>query len=202
MLSWGLNGNSSSQAMTSVCQCIEVTLLKWIRLRTPHCFNSSLPGQNGHHFTDVIFKCIFMNEKFCILIWIALELVPKDPIDSESILVWVMAWHRIAWWCHQIETFSTVLALCVGNSLVTGQFPTQRPVTRSFDVFFDLHLNDRLSKQPWGWWYEMPSPPLWRHNNGPQAITWTNVDPVHWRIYAALGEDELTHCCLMASDFS
>ena len=32
-----------------------------------------------------------------------------------------------------------------------GEFPTQRPVTRSFDVFFDLRLNKRLSKQPWGW---------------------------------------------------
>ena len=33
-----------------------------------------------------------------------------------------------------------------------GEFPAQRPVTRSFDVFFDLRLNKRLSKQPWGWW--------------------------------------------------
>ena len=39
----------------------------------------------------------------------------------------------------------------------SGEFPTQRPVTRSFDVFFDLRLNKRLSKQPWGWWFETPS---------------------------------------------
>ena len=44
-----------------------------------------------------------------------------------------------------------------------GEFPTQRPVTRSFDVFFDLRLNKRLSKQPWGWWFETPSLSLWRH---------------------------------------
>ena len=37
--------------------------------------------------------------------------------------------------------FSTLLAICAGNSLVTGEFPSQRPVTRSFDVFFDLCLN-------------------------------------------------------------
>ena len=43
--------------------------------------------------------------------------------------------------------------------------PAQRPVTRSFDVFFDLHLNKCLSKQSWGWWFEMPSCPLWRHLN-------------------------------------
>ena len=35
-----------------------------------------------------------------------------------------------------------------------GEFPTQRPVTRSFDIFFYLRLNKRLSKQPWGWWFE------------------------------------------------
>ena len=40
-----------------------------------------------------------------------------------------------------------VTALCAGNSLVTGEFPAQRAVTRSFDVFFDLRLNKRLSKQ-------------------------------------------------------
>ena len=69
------------------------------------------------------------------------------------------------WWRHQMETLSTLLALCAGNSPVTGEFPAQRPVTRSFDVFFDLRLNKRLSKQSWGWWFEAPSPPLWRHYN-------------------------------------
>ena len=41
----------------------------------------------------------------------------------------------------------------------------QRPVTRSFDAFFDLRLNKQLSKQPWGWWFETPSGSLWRHCN-------------------------------------
>ena len=42
-------------------------------------------------------------------------------------------------------------------------FPAQRPVTRSFDVFFDLHLNKRLSEQSCGWWFGTPSHPFWRH---------------------------------------
>ena len=46
--------------------------------------------------------------------------------------------------------------LC-GEFTGPGEFPTQRPVTRSFDVYFDLCLNKRLSKQPWGWWFETPS---------------------------------------------
>ena len=39
-----------------------------------------------------------------------------------------------SWWRHQMETFSALLALCAGNSPVTGEFPSQRPVTRSFDA--------------------------------------------------------------------
>ena len=56
--------------------------------------NSSLPGQNGHHLADNIFKWIFMNEKFCILIRISLKFIPKGPIVSKSVLVQVMAWRR------------------------------------------------------------------------------------------------------------
>ena len=55
--------------------------------------------------------------------------------------------------------------LC-GEFTGPGEFPTQRPVTRSFDVFFDLRLNKPLSKQPWGWSFETPSWSLWRHRNG------------------------------------
>ena len=43
--------------------------------------------------------------------------------------------------------------LC-GEFTGPGEFPTKRPVTRSFDVYFDLRLNKRLSKQSWGWWLE------------------------------------------------
>ena len=64
-----------------------------------------------------------------------------------------------------METFSSLLALCVGNSPVTGGFPSRRPVTRSFDVFFDLRLNKRLSKQSRRRRYETLSCSLWRHCN-------------------------------------
>ena len=43
-----------------------------------------------------------------------------------------------------METFSVLLALCEGNSPVTGELPSQKPVTQSFDVVFDLCLNKRL----------------------------------------------------------
>ena len=50
-------------------------------------------------------------------------------------------------------------------AFVRGEFPAQTPVTRSFDIFFDLRLNKRLSKQSWGWGFETLSRPLWRHCN-------------------------------------
>ena len=65
-----------------------------------------------------------------------------------------------------METFSALLAFCAGNSPAIGEFPAQRPMTRSFDVFFDVRLNKRLSKQAWAWWFEKLSHPLWRHCNG------------------------------------
>ena len=73
-----------------------------------------------------------------------------------------------------METFSALLDLCAGNSLVTAEFPAQRPVTWSFDVFFHLCLNKRLSKQSLGWWFETPSRPLWRHCNAAklQQMIW------------------------------
>ena len=54
--------------------------------------------------------------------------------------------------------------LC-GDFTGPGEFPTQRPVMRSFGVYFDLSQNKRLSKQSWGWWFETPSCSLWRHRN-------------------------------------
>ena len=66
-----------------------------------------------------------------------------------------------SWWRHHIDTFFALLAFCAGHSPVTGEFPSQRPVTRSFD----LRLNKRLSKQLWGWWFETPRRYLWRQRN-------------------------------------
>ena len=64
-----------------------------------------------------------------------------------------------------METFSALLSLCAGNSPVTGEFPAQRPVARNCDVFFDLCLNKRLSKQSRRRVFETPSRSLWRHCN-------------------------------------
>ena len=62
--------------------------------RTEHTSMSTrkhLPGRNGRHFGDDIFKCIFTNGKFCSLIRISLKFVLKGPIDNKSTVVQVIA---------------------------------------------------------------------------------------------------------------
>ena len=116
----------------------------------------------------------FFPENF---IWWTLALLRIDKLHVTVLLPWHNKWYlgfglkaffqiwRHSWWRHQMETFSTLLAICAGNSPIPGEFPTQRPVTRSFDGFFDLRLNKRLNKQPWGSWFETPSRSLWRQCN-------------------------------------
>ena len=99
--------------------------------------------------------------------------------------LWIAATLDFSWWRHQIETFSALLALCAGNSPVSGEFPSQRSVTRSFDVFFDLCLIKRLSKPSRHWRFETLSCPLWRHCNvlpgldgmGTLLLTWFYFKP-------------------------
>ena len=51
------------------------------------------------------------------------------------------------------------------TDLLCGEFPSQKPVTRSFDIYFDLHLNQQISKQWISWWFDSPSRSLWRDCN-------------------------------------
>ena len=88
-------------------------------------------------------------------------------VKTKRYSFWCWNWNKPGemgqcpgWWCHSSlcmmtssngNNFRVTGPLC-GEFTGPGEFPTQRPVTRSFDVFFDLRLNKRLSKQPWGWW--------------------------------------------------
>ena len=111
----------------------------------PH-FNSLAPGRFQWNFSSYFF---YRWLKY--LLWNYPQVVVTGKSDT--------------WWRHQMETFSAQLAICAGNSPVPGEFPAQRPVTRSFDVFSDLYLNRRFRKQSWGRWFETLSRPLWRHCN-------------------------------------
>ena len=108
---------------------------------------------------------------FCHTDWVQWKLQPWSNVSGISTLETVrtagsmlrislstaVSQSRETRWRHQMEAFSVLLALCAGNAPVTGEFPSKRPLTQSFIVFFDLHLNERLSKQSWCWWFETPS---------------------------------------------
>ena len=70
---------------------------------------------------------------------------------------WLTLYKFGTWWRHQMETFPHYWPFVQGIH--------RSPVTRTFDVFFDLRLNKRLSKQWWRWLFETLSRPLWRHPN-------------------------------------
>ena len=90
------------------------------------------------------------------------------PSNAEKVkILFVALWQayasykwdmKCAWLRHHRETISILL--------VTGKFPSQRPVTRSFEVFVDLRLNKQFHKQSRRRWFETPSSALWRHCNG------------------------------------
>ena len=72
-----------------------------------------------------------------------------DLVTHPALMNWIcleLGHDNVIKWKH----FSALLALCAGNSPVIGEFPSQRPLTRSYDVFFDLRPNKRMS----GWWFE------------------------------------------------
>ena len=128
--------NITKLIITNLIAVCEINLCE-INLSTPELNHDKTPDDN--------FKYIFICENLWVL----------DIISLTS----------VSWWRHKMETFSTLLAICVGNSPVPGEFSTQRPVMRSFDVYFDLRPNKWLSKQSWGWWFETLLCSLWRHHN-------------------------------------
>ena len=95
---------------------------------------------------------------------ISVTKVDRLTQDGYSSMIYYIHWEvwYNPWWRHQRETFFALLAICAGNSPVPGEVPTYRPMTQSFDVFFDLRPNKRLSRQWRGWWFETPPCPLWR----------------------------------------
>ena len=131
-------------------------------------FNTSRPRQDGRHFADNIFKFISLHANCCILI----RILKFWKCFTRNVLIPLQFMCRIhncfpreSWWRHQMETFSALLAICARNSPVPGELPTQRPLTRSFDVYFYQRPNKRLSKQSGGWWFETLSCPFWRQCN-------------------------------------
>ena len=123
-----------------------------------------------------------------------LDKIPLNPMELEVML---LKFHGIPW-NHK----------CCSNVVlevpwITGHrwIPCKKSVTRSFDIFFVLLLNKRLSKQWWGWWFETPSRPLWRHCNGQYKklkVGWISFVSAErlicqaWEIYCSTLVDPIT----------
>ena len=128
---------------------------------------------------------------------VGFEHMNEWALIRPNVCIYRQAHYVIAWWRHQLETFSGLLDLCEGNPSAT--IPKQRPVTRSFDVFFDLRLNAGDLRRPrvrydvtvlgilktktrtapkagsqtgWMWWQNLAtgSPALYRWARGAHAL--------------------------------
>ena len=158
-----------------------------------------------------------LNPRYHDALWYSMLTIKDVEIQNPDFITlaenrahqfWTFVWGKNAttkkmstWWRHQMETVSALLVICAGNSPVPGEFPAQRPVTRGFDVFFDLRPNKPLSKQLWSWWFETPSHSLWRHRNEVLLYTgrsfWRDVS--HVRIKATQMTSNSTVCCTACS---
>ena len=122
--------------------CLLIFIL--LCMNSPHVFayinNFFIAGHGNNNTPEVIHIDIHLYVCVCVFLW------------------------YFAWWRHQMETFSALLALCARNSPVTGDFPSQLSVKRNFDVFFDQRLNNGLSKQSIFWWFETPLSSLCRNS--------------------------------------
>ena len=81
--------------------------------------NSSSPGQNGRHFADDSFKCIFLNENIWIAIKISLKFVPRGPMNNIPALVQIMAWRRIV---YIVSTYQNMIAIFRESIIHTSWF--------------------------------------------------------------------------------
>ena len=143
---WPVNSPHNGPVMRIMVPFIDV-IMTYFSVATGHCSITDVLCTKLHNDLIIEMDVIWKNNCFV------------------SFEFWMSFGGISSWWRHQMETFSALLAICAGSSPVTGEFPAQRPVTRSFDVFFDLRPNKRLSEQSRGWWFETPSCKLWRHCN-------------------------------------
>ena len=156
----------------------------------------------GLFFKNTILSWIHQRNLSLPELWIACYNIGLQPVTNS-----LHIWYNVV--CHHMVTSSSGNIFRVTGRLwgeFTGDrvFPSQRLVTRSFDVFFDLRLKKRLSKHSWCWWFGTPSASLWRHRNdnsisgiilGMGWAMWEGVtsshcmaEPIHWMSTASAVE--------------
>ena len=156
--------------------------INWFCTTVDHPLHTTLPVTTDTEKETVLIPEYTLTPMFEVPLLVptaplpATLLLPQHQIGVSGIAPWPISSSQCIFRYHILKCHFPMMTSSKGNIFrVTGplcgeftgpgEFPAQRPVTWSFDVFFDLRLNKRLSKQPWGWWFETPSWSFWRHRN-------------------------------------
>ena len=150
--------------------------MHWGLNRQGHSGQTTFPNTHSWKKIRKYLQFFLMWQQFILRVWLEIsQQWFKQWLGSSSLpepmLTYKQWWWSMTyinhsraspiwWWCHQMEIFSALRAICEGKSPATGEFPAQRPVTRSFDACLNLRLNKKWSKQWWGWLFETPSSQL------------------------------------------
>ena len=101
---------------------------------------------------------------------VALTIVRLRVFDKDSKIVYSLKYTRSCFFRYTMmtssngNTFRVTVPLC-GEFIGHRWKLSQRPMTQSFDISFDLCLNKCLSKQSRRRWFERPSRSLWHQYN-------------------------------------
>ena len=124
------------------------------------------PGISLQEKRELLFsvQCVLVTNLYGVL---SLHFANSGNITIGSYCLHIVLHDDVIKWKHFPRYWSFVRGIHRGRiHRSPGEFRAHRPVTRSFHVFFDLRLNQRLSKQSWCWWFETLPRQLWRHCNG------------------------------------
>ena len=162
--------------MRKMCPCHEATMI-----------SHELPYVQAFGLTSgALFVKTFTCQTYCSkqhpTIYSCSLLMPHTPTPTPTHSPTSFALQPLSFLCMMTSSNGNIFRatghLCgefTGPRWIPPPPPPQTPVTRSFDVFFDLCLNKRLSKQSWGWWFETLSRPLRRHRDGPDCYLDTTL---------------------------
>ena len=159
-----------------------VRICKDLNINSRIAISNSFIMSNFYHCPLVWYFCGQVNDEKLEMIqeralWILfadynfsyMELLEKSGTTTRLIHRLCIIALTVSKFC--MMTLSNGNVFCVTGPFVRG-IHRSPSVTRSFDVFFDLHLNKGLSKQSRRQWFETPSHPLWRHCNGCHLLKW------------------------------
>ena len=154
-----LHGSDPKQPLSMWCEHQSLRDVLIILLRPAGMTSASLSLPSRPHEMSQMMTGV----RTWIPLWMAMISWNNVILPDKSVWLLLLKLY-IMMTSSNANIFRAVGPLC-GNSQVPGEFPVQRPVTRSFNLFFDLRLNRQSSKQWRRRWFETPSRSLWHYCN-------------------------------------